>query len=1287
MRTVVSPCYLMATIFALVFCLLGIAPQAAAQTGGQGALEGLVIDTQGAVIPNAQVTATNQSSGVSSTRTASSAGAYQITPLIPGTYTLTVTAKGFETLKQENIEVNGMSITGFNAVLKVGQASETITVTDAPPQLQTTNATLGSTITNDVYQALPVLMSNQQRDPTAFATLAPGAASATRAPSMSGTGGYLSEVYLDGIPTTTANQQSDNRTISLTMPVESVDQMQVLTNNMGAEYQGAGALSFTTKSGGKEYHGVIADYIRNTAFDAWGFTQPWATKQAIVNGLATTVPAGKNGEHQNEITIALGGPFPNVGTRLPFIGDHIAALHRKLFFYGNWDEYHGRSASAPALVTIPTTLMRQGNFTELGTGTYIYNPLTNTCGSSSCTRTAFAYGGTTNVIDPSYISPISKLEQSYLPPPSLSGTTNNYLESGTGGYDNHELSFKVDYDVTEKQRVSFVYSRGVRYNAGLLGTTLPMPYATGTRNTVIPLNMIVEHQYTLSSRMVNQLKYAYTTMGGAVYAPTAGGNWASSLGIGGLPDGQASQNFPCSSFAATTLFATATANLTGCGASYSSTKTVPNAFTLVDNLQWSKGKHLLTFGIQMQWLEDNTNQGSQSTHSGIYTQAFNGLDTANYASNSTTLSSTSTGYAYASFLLGAVRTGATSVPTYTMVGGRYRPISPYVQDDWKLLPNLTLNLGFRWDYFPPYREVKDRWSFFNPNAINSLTNTAGELEFAGNWGAGYSCNCRTPVQTYWKNFGPRVGLAWSVNNKTVVRAGASVAYSRSGGVGGRVDAGTGASYLGFGSNIILPTAVSTGSTAGPSYWLNTSTAFANAGYSNNNFGGPGYTIPAALMPAASSVTLDIGNYVSSGSVVTAAGAPGYADPYLSGRAPEIIFFNAGIQRAVTKDITLSVNYAGSEAHFVSGATIPGFWSGYPDMSHVAALSSIFVGGTNIMSVAAKAANVAYATANDSSISVDSWYQAAGALSTTPTIGRWLRPYPQYSAPPSSVWANIANINYNSVQITLAQREWKGVTYTLNYTYSKNIGDDGTTRSSWAVPGSMTTSGMPMPGGNRADRDLTTNNQPQNLNIYGLGKLPFGKGSLGGNNAILRNIVGGWAMSGVFTYRSGLPILLVGSSCVQYSAGTCMPDVVPGVKIRQNGSWLKGIGGKNLAATSFINPAAFATPAKIACTQNYGSTCSSVASTSLLTKIGNAPRTQLSREGLVYPSKYNLDAGVQRTFDLPRLENAKFLFKAEASDVTNKVTPSTIGATWGSNLGQITAVTGQRLFQFSGRIQF
>ena len=1252
-------------LVALTLCLGWAALSAGAQTGGQGALEGTVTDKTGAVVPNATVTAIDQASGVSSTRQTSSAGLYEITPLIPGIYTVTVKARGFEVLIQQNIEVNGMTVTGYSPVLAVGTATETVTVSTAPPQLQTTNATLGGVITNQTYESLPNLMNGQQRDPTAFGTLLPGAQAGARVPVMSGTGNYLAEVYLDGIPTTVSNMQGDNRPVANAVPVEAVDQMQVISNGPTAEYQGAGAMSFTLKSGGNQYHGTIADFARNTLFDTWGYTAPWLMQKAIVNGVPTTVPAGKPVEHQNELSASVGGP--------------IKYTRHKGFFFFNWDQYHGRSGVEPSLYTIPTTLMRQGNFSELGTRQYLYDPLTNSCSGSTCTRQPF----TGNIIPTGYISPISQYEEKFLPNPSLPGISNNYLAGGISGYDNHELDFKIDYDLSPAQRLSFLFTHGVRTSVGY-GAVLPVPYPSSHGSIIRPTNMIIEHQYIFSPRMVNQFKYGFTRFSGPVTVPTEGVSpyrGGPDVGIGGLPAGQASENFPGSSFSTTTAFPSVPYQW----ANINAYQTVPNSFTIVDNLQWTKGRHNLTFGIQTQWLEDN--DSGDLTASGPYLQSFSGASTANYVG--TSINTTSSGFSYADFLLGAVNSGSMPLPYYSDIGGRFHPVSPYAQDDWKISPSLTLNLGLRWDYLPPYREVDDRWSFLNPTAINPLTGTAGELEYAGFRGSAISCQCRTRANTYWKNWGPRLGFAWSANSKTVVRAGFSMAYSRAGGVGGRAGDATGTGQTGFGSNLIVPPAISNGVDAGPSYYLNQSAAFQTAGTANTNFGGPGFTIPAETGASAAGLLLNIGNYVnSSGSYVNPGGAPGYVDPYLSGRAPEFEFFNFGIQRALTQNLTLMANYAGSESHFVAGAGEPGYWSGQINPQYLSVLGSVLAtdNATNIMNAQATPANIAIAESADPSVSVPAFFADAGAVSAKATIGRTLQPYPQYSSPPGVQWDNIANISYNSLQITLNQRRWNGLSYTLNYTYSRDIGDDGTTRSAFPVPAGASSNGQPLPGNNRADRDLTTIDTPQSLNIYGLYELPFGRGHWGSDNLLMRSIFGGWSASGIFSYVAGTPLLITASGCTAPSQGTCMPDLVPGMKtkVRQNGSWGKGVTGANLAAVKYLNSAAFTLP------NTFPLPAGASSKAVPITKIGDAPRTELAKYGLRNPSAYNLNASVRRSFNLTK-ERVKFIFQADCTNVTNKVTFGGINATWSasssSTFGEVTSANGNRDFQFSGRITF
>ncbi len=183
------------------------------------------------------------------------------------------------------------------------------------------------TIENEAYSNLPLIMNNAQRDPTAFGTLAPGAQGGARLPLIGGTGNYLGQLYLDGLPAQTVSQQGDNRLVSQSISVDAVDQMQVITSTPPAEFSGAGAENFTMKSGGLQYHGSVADFIRNTSLDAWQFSKG-ATKPV---------------DHQNELAVTLGGHVP--GTK-------------RVFFFFAYDRYHSRTFNNPSAVTIPTARTR-----------------------------------------------------------------------------------------------------------------------------------------------------------------------------------------------------------------------------------------------------------------------------------------------------------------------------------------------------------------------------------------------------------------------------------------------------------------------------------------------------------------------------------------------------------------------------------------------------------------------------------------------------------------------------------------------------------------------------------------------------------------------------------------------------------------------------------------------------------------------------------------------------------------------------------------------------------------
>lgn len=1270
-------------------------PRAMAQTAGEGAITGTVTDSSGAVVPNATVTAHNVATGVDTTRVTSSAGVYQISPLIIGNYSLTVSATGFQKFIQENIVINENQTFGLNPVIRVGSQNDSVTVSEAPPQLDTTNATLGGTISSAEFADLPLLVAGgQQRDITSFSNLLPGAQPGSRSSLFSGTANRVQEVYLDGIPLTTISQIGDNRPIFNIVPFEGIDQVGALTSGQSAEYQGAGSVNYTMKTGTNKYHGTVADFVRNTIFDTWGFTAINATQKKLVNGVITTVPVGKPVDHQNEFAAAIGGPI-----RIP----HLFNGHDKLFFFAAYDKAHSRSAPAYSTASIPTTLMRSGDFTE--TGFNVYDPTTLACVGSSCTRKQFVgiKNGlpTANIVPASVISPISQKLQSYLPAPSVAGIQNNYFGGTPNGFDNWLYSGRIDYTISPKQTLSGTVTGGNRQAVPYTstGSVLPLPYLATTFSTVAGHWADLSDSYTIKPSLVNQFKFGFSNFGGPpVRNITQNTQYAANLqgiNFSGVPsDGQAVTEFPVQVFGGSNA-QTEWGGQTGL--TPITNTTVTENYTVVDNLFWSKGKHNVTFGIQVQWLE---------FQSSSYDGPTSGL-TLNWGTNETAQVSGSsyasnTGYSYASFLLGAVGSTSLTLQPFSVLGGRYRPIAPYIQDDFKVNSKLTVNLGLRWDYIPTYTEVQDRYSFLNPNIQNPLTGNLGALEFAGNHGGStVSCGCKTPVNNYFKNWGPRVGFAYSINDKTVVRGGFATVYSHGGGTGGAGGAGTGPSQQGFTSSPSFPD-FAAGPAAGPAFYLNTSTGFSALGLANANFGGPNYSVPAITPPGPASQALNVGNTVnSSGGFITAGSGPAYADFYLSGRSPEFNFWNFGIQRQILKDTTLMVNYAGSESHFIAGAgNLRGLQSGQ--------INPIYYALGSLLTKPATAANLAAANAiananNLPQINLPyAGYGLAAATSTgagLATIGHLLTWLPQFSGS-NDIWGSqSANANYHSLQVSVAHRLSHGLTLNLNYTYSKNIDDAGTQRSGWAIPGSLLLSGKSWKA-NRIDRSISANSVPQNLAIYGVYNLPFGKGGIGNDSWLVRNLAGGWTFSSVFTYISGTPLLITSSSCTssfQPTAGTCEPDLNPNFTaktIRQNGSWGKGLTAATLGSVSYLNGyvgtatqgagGVTSTGAAIPCAAASGPFCNSGNF-----MFGDAPRV-LPFDGLREPSRYNLNASIRRSFNLTP-ERVKFIFAVDSQNVTNKVTFGGIGVNVdAANFGAPTTATsntGSRDFQFSGRLNF
>ena len=1236
----------------VAFLLLVFAGSALAQLSGKGAITGTVTDSTGAVIPNASIAARNSSSGITTTTESTGAGTFTFANLDPGIYSVTIIAQGFEKLVQQNIHVNAMESQAFNPVMKVGAASTEVTVTAEPPQLETTNATLGATMENETYAELPIEMgaygSADQRRATDFVYLMPGvqgnvtngnATTNTGVVNGSGSRGAVSTVYIDGIPFVRAGGNGDPRYVWTAISVDAVNQFQLQTSGYSAIYEGQGVMNYTVKQGGNHLHGSVYEFFRNTALDTWG----WFGK---IPNPATGIPV-KPVEHSNEYGINLGGPLIPIGK-----------MKEKLFFFTNYNGFRYSSAT-PTPMTFPTVAQQNGDFSAflgLKTPIPIYDPLTQTACTANSTdgpcRYQFGYGpgagkglrgnpikiGTPNVIPAGEFSSVAQNMQSFLqslPSGAISSALqNNYVAPNATGLVNWSTTSRIDYVMNSRDTFTVLGAVGRQASSVPVGQTTagrnvgPVPYNYGQAYAPKTAVWTIEETHVFSPNLLNQLKWGYARYNGPTFNPAdASAYAASTMGMSGLPAGQATTVFPIVTF-------TGSNSPTNWGGT-TENKTVAANYTVLDNVQWNVGKHSFTFGGQVAWLQYNvvnaTNGSTPITLANAITETA-GINSSSNASPKY-VATTGTGLAYASFLVGEIDKGSFTQYLQQEFGARFRAISPYFQDNWKVTSKLTLDLGLRYDYFPSVTEVHNAQGFFSPTLANPVTGINGALQFAGH--SSGTCNCATPVDNYYKNFGPRIGLAYQVDPKMVIRSSYGVMFTHGNAVGGL---NTSLGTLGFsaapsfssngsllstiplhGSNGAIPAFASAlGVASGPSY---------GTGYTNTS----GYTGTPSTMQ--------------------------YNDPYLGGRAPEYINYTFGLQRQLSNSLTMTMTYVGSQGHFLQtdGGNGRGYWSDQLDPKYLSLGTALADKGAALTADCVKY-----------SLPCPANFNSGQPLSSA------LKPF-AFQAVTDGFGQYMGNANYNALQLLLNMRSWHGLTTNLNYTWGRAIDDGGFFRTGYAIPaGTIANAPSATYKADQIERSVSTSNQPHHFVTTAVWNWPFGKSVLA-QNPMERAILGGFTFSGVYQLYSGSPLVMTAASCQTNPAQAsnyCPVSLASNFTgaIKPNGKWGKGANWQNYTSISYINPSAFAVA------PNY--------------TFGNAPRT--AAYNLYGPGNYQLDLAMSRSFPLHITESTHLNFRAEWYNVTNHTLFAVSSTALGnSSFGQITQSPSlnRKAAQFSARIEF
>jgi len=1260
---------MLSALCAVIFLM--VSGSASAQLAGKGAVSGVVQDPTGASIPGATITATNPMNGVSTTTTSTSAGDFTIATLDAGVYTITVTAPGFEKLTQQNVQINALETQTLNPKMTVGGGSENVTVSTIPPQLETTNATLGATMDQDMYSALPIEMgaygNPDQRRATDFAFLMPGVqgnnvldsgnpTTNTGIVNGSGSKGAVSNVYVDGVAFVRAGGNGDPRYVWTAISVDAVDQFQLQTTGYSAVFEGEGIQNYTVKQGGKQYHGSLYEFFRNTSLDTWGFLAP-----AQINP-ATGKPS-KPIEHSNEFGIDLSGPL------LPFGG-----LKNKLFFFGNYGQFR-YSSGTPTAMEVPTLAQQAGNFQ--GAGANIYDPSTQTACTANSTngpcryQYGYVYGGAAgaagnpvlgpggaaavNVIPATEFSTVALNLQQFLPTGQTTALSNNYIAPNKTGLTNWSTTDRIDYIIGPKDTLTAVMALGRQASSNPVGQTTAgrnvanIPYNFGQTYAPKTAVGVLEESHVFTPHMVNQIKYGYARYNGPTFdADQLPQYSATKMGLSGLPSGPASNAFPFETWAGT--------NPPTNWAGEPPSVTLAENYTLVDNFQWIKGRHNLTFGGQVAWLLYNVvNATGGSTP---LTLAFAVTETAGITASSNAspkyAAAPSTGLAYASYLVGQVDKASYTQYLQQEFGARFRAISPYVQDNWKVNSKLTLDLGLRWDYFPSVTEVHNAESFFSPTLANSASGNNGGLQFTGT-GAG-TCNCSTPVNNFKKGFGPRIGFAFQSDPKTVWRGSYDLIFSHGNAVGGSASSlGT----LGFSAAPAFSSGGTLLSTAPLTGTNGVIPAGAPAlGVASGSSYGTGYTTTTGFTGTPSSI--------------------GYLDPYLGGRAPEFVTWTFGFQHQWTSTFTSTMSYVGSQGHFLptdgTGSSGPrGYWNDALDPKYLGL-------GSNLTALATSANCALYGPCPTNFI-------------TTQPISTALKPFPFQTVGDS--FGYVGNANYHALQASLNMRPTHGITFMANYTWSKSIDDGGTFRTGYAIPAG-TIAGEPNAAwkADRIERSASTTNQPQHIVVTGVYDLPFGRTVLA-HNAVERAILGGFKLSEVLQMFSGSPLAVTGSSCQTNPAqGTCSANYNPlfSGSVRQNGKWGQGVTAAEIAGVAgTVDPLYIVPSAGTAAAPTGPFIAPSLISTSPFTPaytFANGART--APYGLYSPGNYDLDLALVRSFPLHFTEAARFDFRAEMYNVTNHTWFSPVSAQVGNaGFGEVTVNAYQirKAIQLSARLNF
>ena len=1016
-----------------------------------GTITGTIADPAGAVVPDAPLVLTNADTGVAQDAQSSSTGNFTFSNLAVGTYRLSVNVSGFKTYVRENLGVQTAQTIRIDVTLEVGSSAESITVTDQASLLRTESAAMASNVTVARLNSLPILgigvgaaSPAGVRNPLASAVLTPGVffnpAQATR---VNGSPANTYGIKLDGQDITNGVNTSASQQ-QVQPSVEALEEVAVQSSNYSAEFgqAGSGLFQYTTRSGSNQFHGSVYDYFVNEALNAH-----------------QSFSKIRNRARRNDFGGSIGGPVT-----IPKIYNG----KDRTFFFFNLEVFKESARISDQFRTVPIQAYRQGDFSQtltnrpftgalatdgLGNRMFegqIFDPATERLASNG-TRARLQF--LNNQIPVARFDPSSVKYQALIPAPTGPGFINNFVTPWNSIRTTPIPSIKIDHSFTSKLKIGFYRS----------STQTETPYATGfggsegfpdtltaTRGTFIYSRTWRGNlDYTLTPTALLHFGVGYIVNDFNDTAPITNFDMEKVLGIrGGTLGPNNGARIPYSiaplGAAGTALGALGGMATTG---PFAQVRNLLQRPTAQLSVSWVKGNHSYKFGGE--WRIDGYPDNTYSNTSGQFTWSQN--QTANSFFQGQAQGGLFSGFPYASLLLGRVNTVTVAQPTNTR-GGRYF-WSWFAQDTWKLTRKLTLDYGVRWDIFGYPRENHGRAPNFSPTLANANAGGhPGGTIFEAN------CNCRF-AQNYKLAYAPRLGLAYQVNEKTVVRAGFGLSYAMSQG-GGQGSAG------------------------------------ANTSYSNPTFGDPAMILSQGLPAATNWPNLSASLFPISSANITA-GPPAVDQNY--GRPSRLWQWNIGVQREIGRDFVVEASYVGNR----------GVWWRASGLIDYNALQDGALRNLGLDWTSAADQTILRSQVNSAAAGRFRNLIPFAGFPTTQTVAQSLRPFPQFTTL-AVTGAPLGNTWYDALQMKATKRFSHGLDFTWNYTYSKELTIGANDNNGTAPINDIF---------NRAqNKQLSSFSRPHMMVLAANYTLPKW-----GGNRIIEQIVQDWTLGAVLQYTSGLPI--------------------------------------------------------------------------------------------------------------------------------------------------------------------